>query len=133
MRALCPLCRLLQLTRPVLYSCRCCLCALKHNNHRNAAEILSALRSNHDLAKDYWRLKDALTLLDETPSATLLGCHLPASRSNHSGVKSPRSRAAQAKELLLEQVCEDAAREVAAAAVSVADAVEDEVLRRKIR
>lgn len=61
------------------------------------------MRANHDLAKDYWRLKDALSLLDEAPSAALLGCHLPASCKSTTGKHAARVKAA-ARELLLEQV-----------------------------
>jgi hypothetical protein len=48
------------------------------------------------------------------------------------GKAAARAKAA-ARELLLDRVCEDARREVAAAAVQVVDAVEQEVLHRKIR
>jgi hypothetical protein len=120
--------------------CRCCLCALKHHNARNAAEILSSLRSSDALARDYYKLKDALALLDESPSPALTG---NASRIDRgltaamcaasTGGKAVARAKAAARELLLDRVCEEARREVAAAAVQVVDAVEQEVLHRKIR
>ncbi len=118
--------------------CRCCLSALKHNNVRNASEILSCLRSNTDLAKDYWRLKDALHLLDETPSPALTGNAISHDLASALSAKTTGSKAAariqaSARELLLDAVCEEARREVAAAAVQVVDAVEQEVLRKRLR
>jgi hypothetical protein len=35
----------------VTEAARCCLLSLKHNNPRNASEILACLRSNQDLCK----------------------------------------------------------------------------------
>lgn len=77
--------------------------SLKHSNSRNASEVLSCLRSNHDLAKDYWRLKDALSLLDESPSAEMLGYQVPVSCKSSSGKGAAKAKAA-AREALLEQV-----------------------------
>jgi hypothetical protein len=123
-----------------LVRCRCCLCALKHHNARNAADILSSLRSSDALARDYYKLKDALSLLDESPSPALTGSvgsidhGLTAAicAASTGGKAAARAKAA-ARELLLDRVCEEARREVAAAAVQVVDAVEQEVLHRKIR
>jgi hypothetical protein len=124
----------------LLSFCRCCLCALKHHNPRNAAEILSSLRSSDALARDYYKLKDALALLDEAPFPALTGSSTSAKRALDAsscaattGSKAAARAKAAARELLLDRVCEEARREVAAAAVQVADAVEQEVLCRKIR
>jgi hypothetical protein len=120
--------------------CRCCLCALKHHNTRNAADILSSLRSSDALARDYYKLKDALALLDECPSPALTGsvgsvdrCLTATICAASTGGKAAARAKAAARELLLDRVCEEARREVAAAAVQVGDAVEQEVLHRKIR
>lgn len=121
---------LLTSTQPlVAEAARCCLCALKHTNPRNAAEILSSLHSSDALARDYYKLKDALALLDESPSPALTGSLAAASCTGSTGGKAAK---AAARELLLDRVCEEARREVAAAAVQVVDAVEQEVLHRKI-
>lgn len=122
----------------VVFACRCCLSALKHNNARNAAETLACLRSNNELAKDYWKLKDALHLLDEAPSSALTGQSYKLTSFDPCLTKSTGSKAAArakavARELLLDQACEEARLEVAAAAVQVVDAVEQEVLRKKLR
>eukprot|EP00775_Hariotina_reticulata_P009012 gene9012-9185_t len=132
----------------VTEAARCCLCALKHNNSRNASEILSALRSSTQLAKDYWRLKDALRLLDEAPlsglTSSLTGSLMnatkqgPGSLAAHAAATTQQAKhAASSKskfvaDLLVEHAVDEASLEVAAAAAQVADAVEEEVLRRKI-
>eukprot|EP00879_Flechtneria_rotunda_P012199 GHRR01012740.1.p1 GENE.GHRR01012740.1~~GHRR01012740.1.p1 ORF type:complete len:515 (+),score=197.13 GHRR01012740.1:1110-2654(+) len=130
----------------VTEAARCCLSALKRNNTRNAADILASLRSSPDLAKDYWRLKGAITLLDETPSHSLAGSLTSSPLANNSmsssltasPAKSTRSRSAArvkatVRDLLLEQACTQARREAAEAAAQVASAVEEEVLRRRVR
>jgi hypothetical protein len=101
---------------------------------------LSSLRSSDALARDYYKLKDALALLDESPSPALTGSPASAdlalaaaSCAASTGSKAAARAKAAARELLLDRVCEEARREVAAAAVQVVDAVEQEVLHRKIR
>lgn len=124
----------------------CCLCALKHKNARNTADILAALRSDAQLAKDYWRLKDALQLLDEAPPGCLALAGSKAAKptaissSVGGGVSITSGRigggkasSAAAVRAMADHVLQEAQDEVAAAAAQVAEAVEEEVLARKIR
>jgi hypothetical protein len=117
---------------------RCCLLSLKHNNPRNASEILIHLRSNEELCKDYWRLKDALQLLGEsparaaTPLATSLANLTDCSPPRHSAAR-PRSPGAKAALQELGAAVDDARREVAAAAVHAVEAIEEEVMQKKLR
>ncbi len=45
---------------------RLCLSALKHNNSRNQADILQAVRLSPDLARNFERLRSAAVLLDNS-------------------------------------------------------------------
>lgn len=90
--------------------------------------------------QDYWRLKDALLLLGETP-ATPAACspakscasprlsHSPALTCSPLSPRRPKSPMKTA----LEAVVDDARREVAAAAVHVVEAIEEEVMHKQIR
>lgn len=87
--------------------------------------------------QDYWRLKDALLLLGETPvvpssprrSPSPCRAHSPSLTCSPMSPRRPQSPMRTA----LEAVVDDARREVAAAAVHVVEAIEEEVIQKKIR
>jgi hypothetical protein len=96
--------------------------------------------------QDYWRLKDALLLLSEAPPAAASHTPLASSLDNltdcspapvrfrrSSAAARPRSPAKAAALHELGVAVEDAQREVAAAAVHVVEALEEEVVRKTVR
>lgn len=106
------------------------------------------------LTQDYWRLKDALLLLGESPALpSSPNSKSPAARAHSPSPYSPAltcspgsptygravgavgspGRCRSPVKAVLEAAVDDARREVAAAAVHVVEAIEEEVLQKKIR
>lgn len=89
--------------------------------------------------QDYWRLKDALLLLGETPAAPCSphrsSCGSPCIHTSPALTCSPASprRPKSPMKAALDAVVDDARREVAAAATCVVEALEEEVLAKKLK
>lgn len=102
------------------------------------------------LLQDYWRLKDALLLLGEAPTVPTSTTSSPGAAKSPSpslakisisstiapltcSPGSPHHRPKSPVKAALEAAVDDARREVAAAAVHVVEAIEEEVLQKKLR